>query len=353
MRRFVYRFLLFLWLLGVGGAVHADAGSSLPARRAAVEAAVAWLRTLQRSDGSVGTLGTSCEVAWLVALAGQNPDGPEWTPGSRSLMAACADEAPTFLARRDTGRLAKVLRAVVAARAVGAIRFDPRAFAGMDLIAELEARYNPATALYDANFFFRHCLAVLALTEAGRPLPPRVVDGILAQQRPDGSWSWAVDPDPTDGFATPGDIDTTGRSLQALRRAGLPLYHPAYTRALVYIVSQQREDGGWGLMDGPTNTNSTAIAIDTILAAGWDPEGPLFRRNGRTPVEVLLSLQEAGGAFIYRPGAPESRLLATYDAIPTLLQPYPGDEELPLRLYIPSLRLSHPSAHVHAQGGMR
>ncbi len=352
MRRFVFRFLLFLWLLSFGAAVRADADSSLPVRRNAVEAAVAWLRTLQRPDGSVGSLGTSCDVAWLVALAGQNPDGPEWTPGSRSLMAACADEAPTFLARRDVGRLAKVLRAVVAARAVGANRFDPRAFAGIDLTAELEARYNPATGLYDANFFFRHCLAVLALVEAGRPLPPGVVNGILAQQRPDGSWGWAVDPDPSDGFATPGDIDTTGRSLQALRRAGLPLYHPAYTRALTYIQNRQHEDGGWGLMDGPTNTNSTAVAVDTIIAAGWDPEGPRFLRHGRTPVAVLLSMQEASGAFIYRPGAEESRLLATYDAIPALLQPYPGDDELPLRLYTPFMRLSHSPSSVFSAGGI-
>lgn len=342
MRRFFWLFTLCLLLLGISP-VQAASGASRPARQAAAEAAVAWLRTLQRPDGGIGTLGTSCEAAWLVALVGQNPDGPAWTPGSRSLMAACADEAPTFLSRRDTGRLAKVLRAVVAARAAGATRFDPRAFAGVDLIAELEARYNPTTGLYDPNFFFRHCLAVLALTEAGRPLPSGVINGILAQQRSDGSWGWAVDPDPADGFSTAGDIDTTGRSLQALRRAGLPLYHPAYTRALHFIREQQLADGGWGLMGGPTNTNSTAIAVDTIIAAGWDPEGPLFRRNGKTPVEVLLGLQEPGGAFIYRPGAEESRFLATYDAVPALLQPYPGDVDLPLSLYTPAIRLASSS----------
>lgn len=339
MRRFFWLLALLL-LLTVVRPLQADSGVTWPTRQAAAEAAVAWLRTLQRPDGGIGSLGTSCEAAWLVALTGQNPDGPAWTPGSRSLMGACADEAPTFLSRRETGRLAKALRAVVAAHAAGATRFDPRAFAGIDLIAELEARYNPTTGLYDPNFLFRHCLAVLALTEAGRPLPPGVVNGILAQQRPDGSWGWAVDPDPSDGFSTVGDIDTTGRCLQALRRAGLPLYHPAYTRALTYIREQQRDDGGWGLMDGPTNTNSTAIAIDTIIAAGWDPEAPLFRRNGKTPVEVLLGMQEPGGAFVYRPGAEESRFLATYDAIPTLLQPYPGDFDLPLSLYLPAIRVA-------------
>lgn len=342
MRRFFWPLALLL-VLAVGRPVEADSGGSRPARQAAAAAAVAWLRTLQRPDGGIGPLGTSCEAAWLVALVGQNPDGPAWTPGSRSLMAACADEAPTFLSRRDTGRLAKVLRAVVAARAAGATRFDPHAFAGVDLIAELEARYNPTTGLYDPNFFFRHCLAVLALAEAGRPLPSGVINGILAQQRSDGSWGWAVDPDPADGFSTAGDIDTTGRSLQALRRAGLPLYHPAYTRALHFIREQQLADGGWGLMGGPTNTNSTAIAVDTIIAAGWDPEGPLFRRNGKTPVEVLLGLQEPGGAFIYRPGAEESRFLATYDAVPALLQPYPGDVDLPLSLYTPAIRLASSS----------
>ena len=56
---------------------------------------------------------------------------------------------------------------------------------------------------------------------------------------------------------------------------------------------------------------------------------------------VLLSLQESSGAFIYRPGAEESRLMATIDAIPTLLQPYPSDFILSHRLYLPRITIAN------------
>ncbi len=334
-----------LLVLAVAGLLHAPvvsakaAAGSLPARQAAVFAALGWLHATQLPDGRIGDKahpdqimwGLSCDMAWVVAKAGENPDGPAWTPQTSSLLDACAADVPTYLARRDTGRMAKVLRAVIAAGG------DARHFGGLDLIAELETKYSPATGLYEPDFFYRHALAVLALTEAGRPLPPGVLPALLAQQRPDGSWGWAVEKDLSDGFQTPGDLDATGVTLQALRAAGLPLYHPAYTRGLNYIRSLQHADGGWGLLDGPTNSNSTSLAIDGILAAGWDPEAPAFQRSGLSPLGVLLGFQESGGAFVFRYGAEESRSMAVYDAIGVLMQSFPGDSPKSLRFYLPSI----------------
>jgi len=302
---------------------------SLPVRQAAAIAALGWLHVLQAADGTIGGMGDSCDMAWVVAKAGENPGGLAWMPGATSLLDACAADVPIYLARRDTGRMAKVLRAVVAAGA------DARHFGGLDLVAELEARYSPATGLYEPNFFYRHALAVTALAEAGRPIPPGVLPASLGQQRPDGSWSWAVEADLSDGFQTPGDLDATGVTLQALRAAGLPLYHPAYAKGLNYIRSLQHADAGWGLRDGPTNSNSTALAIAGILAAGWDPESSLFQRGGGSPLSVLLGFQEASGAFVFRYGAEESRSMATYDGVGVLMQIYPGDVAKPLWMYLP------------------
>ena len=307
--------------------------SSLPERQAAATAALGWLHGLQGADGRIGGPGVSCDMAWVVARAGENPGGPSWTPGATSLLDACAVDVPAYLARRDIGRMAKVLRAVVAAGA------DPRHFGGLDLIAELEGKYSPATGLYDPNFFYRHALVVIALAEAGRPIPSGVLPALLAQQRPDGSWSWAVEIDLSDGFQTPGDLDATGVTLQALRPAGLPLYHPAYAKGLNYIRSLQHADAGWGLLDGPTNSNSTALAIAGILATGWDPESARFQRGGGSPLSVLLGFQEASGAFVFRHGAEESRSMATYDTIDVLMQSYPGDTVKPLRLFLPGIAI--------------
>ncbi len=327
----VRRLLPLLLALVLALPARAAPGSNLPARQAATTAALAWFRSQQRADGSGGDFGISCDLARVVALAGQNPAGTNWTPTGRSLLAACEDDVPVYLARRDAGRMAKVLRAVMAAGA------NPRQFGDLDLIAALEAKYDPSLGFYDPNFFFRHDLAVLALIEAGRPIPSAVLPALLGQQRPDGGWGWAVETTPEDGFSTPSDLDTTVRTLQALRDLGLPLHHPAFARGLRYLRSLQNDDAGWGLQNGPTNTNSTALAIEGILAAGWDPESSAFQHNNRTPLAVLLSLQDASGAFIYRPDAEESRFMATLDAVPALLHPYPGDAVMQFIVFLPIL----------------
>jgi len=336
--RHVFHLSLFfaLLLVLIAGSLPVRASSptgSLPERQAAVENAVAWFHAQQDDDGSVGgqNTGKSCEVAWVVALAGEDPAAPAWMPNDVSLLAACERDVPIYLSRRDSGRMGKVLRAVAAAGA------DPHDFGGLDLIAEIESKYDPAIGLYDPNFFFRQNIAILALHEAGQPLPDEVIPALLAQQRPNGAWGWAVEPDPASGFSDEGDLDTTARTLQVLRALDLSLNHPAYIRAVEFINSQQNPDGGWGDNQGPTNANTTALTIEGLLAAGWDPEAPPYTQAGQNPVQTLLNLQEESGAFIYRVGGEESRLLATIDAVPALLHTYPGDILKPNPLYLPIL----------------
>jgi len=124
---------------------------SLGERQAAIEQAIDWFQDQQAADGSIGgqNTGKSCEVTWVVSLAGENPDGPAWTPDGISLLDACERDVPAYLTRRDVGRMGKVLRAVVAAGA------NPHNFGGLDLIAEIESKYNPSIGLYDPVFLFR------------------------------------------------------------------------------------------------------------------------------------------------------------------------------------------------------
>ena len=130
--------LTLLFMLLVSLPVHASVPTdSKDERRAAVDNAIDWLHTQQEE----GELGNFCDVAKVVALAGENPDGPEWTPTTTSLLDMCEADVPIYLARRDAGRIAKVLRATVAAGV------DPRSFGGLDLIAELEAKYDADTGL--------------------------------------------------------------------------------------------------------------------------------------------------------------------------------------------------------------
>ncbi|MCP4167424.1 MAG: terpene cyclase/mutase family protein [Chloroflexi bacterium] len=326
----VYILLILFLTTDVGNALATSPRGSFWERQQAVADALIWLKTLQKSDGHIGGLGTSCEAAWVVAVAGENPAGPVWTSAGTSLLAACEADVPTYLARRDAGRMGKVLQAVAATEA------DPRAFGGLDLISELENKYDAETGFYHSGSLFRHVLAMMALHEAGRSIPQAATDAMLQQQRPDGGWSWVIDPDLSDGFATIADVDTSGRVLQALHAMGLSPNHPAFVSAVAYLIDNQNSDAGWG-DDDISNSDSTALAIEGLLVAGWDPESAKFEKNGTNPVTTLLSFQEASGAFVFKHELPESRMLATTDSIPALSHPYPADMATPLRFYLPAI----------------
>jgi squalene-hopene/tetraprenyl-beta-curcumene cyclase len=82
-----------------------------------------------------------------------------------------------------------------------------------------------------------HALEVLA----GEPRYGDAVEHglrwLLNEQERDGSWfgRWGVN-----------HIYGTGAALPALEACGLPHDHPAFTRAIAWLDSVQREDGGFG-----------------------------------------------------------------------------------------------------------
>jgi hypothetical protein len=111
---------------------------------------------------------------------------------------------------------------------------------------------------------------------------------------------------------------------QALIAAGAPDDDHAVGAALNYLRYSQNADGGFGFAPGEdSDPNSTALAIQALAAAGADlgPEGR-FARDGRTPLDALLSFQNpATGAFQY---AGEDSPFATYQTVPALLlAPFP------------------------------
>ena len=303
--------------------------STRPQRDAAVGKALSWLHAQQQSDGAVGGIGESCDIARAVAQAGEDPDGPAWTPGSVSLLQRCKLDLPTYLAREDAGRIAKVLRAAVATGE------DPHAFGGYDLIALLEAQYDPETGFYHPYNLFRNALAIIALNEAGRPISDKTIAAIAGEQNSDGCWGWPIGGDVT-------DTDTSGLIIHALAGAGHP-DHPAVSQCIAHLIAIQNDDGGWELSgiydDKVSNVDSTALVIQGLVAAGWDPEGPTFTKN-RTATDALLAFQAADGSFWWRYDDPGTPMLGTKQAIQPLVMTYPNEVPKPLALYLP-LALNH------------
>jgi hypothetical protein len=288
----------------------------------AVKTAVQWLHTQQRPDGAFGAPNAkdpspaiTSDVVYVLALAGEDVDGPGWTKGGVSALDALAQMAPVYIAG-DAGQAGKVARAAAAAGA------NPRAFGGTDALDVIEKAYDPTTGKYHPSFLFRHTLAMEGLRVSGEPVPAKAYAALRAGQLADGGWAWVF---PSPGKTPVADIDTTGRALQTLAAASQNVCDTDFIAGAAYLARTQRGDAAWPDMPSKTvsNSNSTALALAGLRAIGRDAEATPYIKGGRTALQALLSFQEPGGAFVYiaESGKEELRITATTDALMGLLQP--------------------------------
>jgi hypothetical protein len=290
--------------------------SAVPALAAVdTSAALNYLKAQQNADGGFGSgfspdsaVGSTADVVLAIVAAGGDPaafDRGGNTP--LTYLAANASSAST------AGDLAKLILAVVAAGE------NPRTLGGVDSVARLEGMIAAGGRIGgDADTFFTHMLAVVALDSVQRPVPAAAVDLITSAQRDDGSWAW-------DGSAeTAGDTNTTALALEALIATGSSAQDQAIAQALAYLKGLQNDDGGWPYQSPSaygtdTDANSTAVVIQAIVAAGQDPAGAAWTTaSGSTPVSALEALQNESGAFAWQAATPDDNLLATVQALPAL-----------------------------------
>ena len=100
-------------------------------------------------------------------------------------------------------------------------------------------------------------LGGLGLFRAGAERISQARDAVLAAQREDGGWGQV------DGMAS--DAYATGQALFTLQRIGLPTTHAAYRRGIDYLLATQRADGSWYV-------KSRAKPIQKLFDNG-DPHG--------------------------------------------------------------------------------
>ncbi len=300
------------WTVTLTLLVAALAGTPVQAQdTAAVDQAIAFIKTQQQPDGSFAGFGPGSTADAVFALASDGQDVAALASGGASAVDYMIAQAPQQ--QGDVGVSAKFLLAMLLAGQAPSGQ-------GYDLPAAVEAGYNPASGRYGADVT-THSYAVLGLTAAGRPVPPQAVDALTALQLPDGGWSF-------DGAAATGsDTNTTSLAMQALVAAGAggdPL-----AKAVAYLKAQQNDDAGWpyakgGAGGGASDANSTSLAIQGLLAAGEDPDS--YAKNGSSPIDRLLAFQNASGAFRYQDGQNEDNAFATYQAVPAV-----NGETLPLK----------------------
>jgi energy-coupling factor transport system substrate-specific component len=255
--------------------------SLAPARANAsdVGRATSWLASVQNGDGGFGASPGDDSGA---AMTGWAMLGLE-ACGRNPLDVARGGRTPVAFLRASVAELKSpgdLARTIVALEGAGV---DPRAFGGENLVAKLlsKRRDDGSWEGWPGSTAF----AVVALRAAGADGLERSLSWLRQVQNDDGGWG--------DVPGSPSTADGTGAVMQALS-GGSKAAH----RGLSYLRGAQIPGGGFPLGGGgAANTQSTAWAIQGVLAAGGDPSS--FRRGGASAPDYLSAQQAADGHYRY------------------------------------------------------
>jgi prenyltransferase beta subunit len=295
----------------VGAAPPADAQETADA--AAARSSVGYLLDAQNDDGGWGAApgqsSSQLYTGWTtlgLAAAGRNPLDVG-SPSALSYIRAHAGEL------NDLGELN---RTILILRAAGR---GPR-IGGRDLEQAVASQQRPNGSF--AGRVNTTAFAVLGLRAAGRSTRDRAVKRasgwIAGQVNPDGGFNFG-------GRGGPSGIDDTGAALQALA-AGGRRRGPVATRAGRFVARHQNDDGGFALIPGgPSNAQSTAWAVQGLLAVGRDP-AKLHHNGSRDPMSYLRSLTAPSGEIRYSRTSQQTPVWVTGQALAALAR-----KRLPLK----------------------
>ena len=260
---------------GAAGAVGVDARASASAR-----SPTAYLLAAQNRDGGFGAApgqhSSTLYSGWAalgLAAAGHNPAAV--SRGGPSLL--------SYIERHLGTDAASLERTILVARAAGV---PATKFGGHDLVSALGGEIKADGSVQhkvDLTTF-----AVLALRAAGVAVPSRTIRWLVRQQDRNGGFSYAT------AGAKP-DVDDTGSALEAIAAS----HRGASRRAVHYIRATQNRDGGFPSQPGgASNAQSTAWAVQGLIAAGVDVS-KVRHRGSPSPRRYLESLTTRSGAINY------------------------------------------------------
>jgi hypothetical protein len=274
-------------------------------------AAVAWLKAQQNADGGFGSpasaVGATADV--LIAVAASGDNAIVWAvEGNTALDYLKANVSPTTKA----GDLGKVVIALIASGQ------NPRTSLGMDVLAKVEGMVGEDGRIGgEGEFVNEHCWAIIAMSSARRPVPAAAVNYLRDIQIADGTWSWNGDT-----AAGNGDNNTAALAVVALIAAGVPAGDAQIQKTIAHFKEQQNEDGGFPyIKPSPFGTdsdsNSTAVVMWAIVAAGQDPAGVDWKyqeQDGHSVMDKLRAFQNEGGAFRWQDAVAADNFLSTVQA---------------------------------------
>ena len=313
-------------------------------------------RQITANGGHVNAYGFTDVVDTAYAVIGLHAAG---------VGKAASDQAVTFLKRQlDTafltndgtdnpGALGYFILAAVSAGE------DPRHFGGTaaknDLVTRLlktartsgtdRGLFGTGDPTYDGSF--RQGVVLTALKAAGvtkgNAKTAAGIAWLTAQQCSNGLWT-SYRPDTSvpcpvadpNTFAGP-DTNSTGMAVQGLAAYAL---RPMRFMVLSALRSIQTDDAGFPFLAAPGQTSdpdSTALALQAILAENATPTAASWTKNGANPYTALAAFQLGctdavadQGAFFY-PGDRSPNTLATVQSVPAM-----AGKTLPLPASVPT-----------------
>ena len=132
----------------------------------------------------------------------------------------------------------------------------------------------------------------------------RTINWILALQSDNGGWA-AFDKNNTRKIVTkipfcdfgevldPPSADVTAHVLEALAMCGFSKNHPAISKALEFLYSEQEDDGSWFGRWGVNYIYGTAAVVPALIALGETKNTPQVKKA----LEWLVSKQQADGGW--------------------------------------------------------
>ncbi len=268
---------------------------------------VSYLEGAQNADGGFGGAKgqRSSELfsAWAaIGLAAADRDPLALNQGGHTVLSSIEGEASTLQGAGD------LERTILALRACGV---STHRLPGGDPVVRLRHFRSPDGSF--GRLVNLTAFAILALRASGESASDPVVRGaarwLAHQQNADGGFGYAT-------RGTSSDIDDTGAALQGVVSASVP-DGPVVSQAVAFLAHAQNADGGYPQeRGGESNAQSTAWAVQGLLAAGSDPGS--FKRHGRSPLDYLAGLVASDGSVRYSSASSQTPVWVTAEALAAL-----------------------------------
>lgn len=317
----------FEWKAGQGAsllatvqAVPALVGKTfpLPAKFSSLDLAFQYLLTNQQPDGRIsggGAYDVTSSAIMALAACGKDPRSMAWPATGRSLIDRVTGQATHLGNVGDAGRLAAAL---------AMSGENPYLLGCTNLLDAIGSYYDTETGSFDAHDnIWNHCLAIWGLVSANASVPQQAIAWLKAQRNADGGWGWASGQD--------SDSNSTAMAVQTLVAAGMDPADSYWDDCVALYHGWQNDDGGF--LNDPrygtaSDADSTAMSIQALtalgidLSSGWDWARTVTATEQITmvinkPLDRLYDYQIAGGAFEWQSGF-GANLFATLDAIPAI-----------------------------------